>query len=344
MSNVFNTKRLQRVHKVLTWATGGADYIPVTGPFNEVFISCKGTTDAHTLDGTGQGIARWGRRITVHSSKRGMIVDADSMSLLNLSKAIFNIGYEVDTVGGGSADGTAFVVPLGCDIDEQLVFSFTFGTLAEMCSTADLDGFTATVKMAVSMINSTTPGTYFAYFKKMVNETGIIGAATTSTQPKIPVLPGYLLTGELMVTFATDATTAQAILLDEIKLTHGKEYIYDCYEIHARLYQGRRRYSIPTDLIYIRHLPLENADATELHLTNGATASIAPSYVLYCYIAGIVAGDKPTGYQGEEESESNVITASMPSSQLGSQTQVSDARATQVNTGAGPLAMLRRRK
>jgi len=300
MPGPYNTKKYRKNMKTLTYADGGTDQIPMAGPFNEIIWSIKGTTDAHTLHGAGQGIARVFRRVVITSNKRGTLADFDSMIMLQLSRAFYNVGYEVDTVGGSAVDGVGGIIPIGVDADELITMTVTFGALAEMGT--DLAGYTGVLRTEVAVINSPLAELYWAFRKQVIGASGVIGATATWQQPTPPVIPGFYMTGELFLTFTTDEQTAIVMALEECRVTQSDDYLIDDYVVLLQIAWNRRIYNNLTTVLLTRHIPVVTSDVTQVTLVNGAVATIAPSEMCYIYVGGkIASGQGASEYRGETE-------------------------------------------
>jgi len=288
----FNTSRLRRAFKTIAWAAGGADFIAITGPADELVISWFGTADNHTIDIVG--MARAVANLTITSSKRGQVCNISGISLHALFESLWGEGYYyTDTVGGSAADGMSGVMPIGCDADESLNLAFTFGTLAQIASTGDLAGYAANVRVSARVINRPVAGTYWAFRDALLNGTGVLGIAAQGTQPLAPVIPGFYLTGETFTCLTANLQTAMSpITLAQVHIYQGEDPIVDDFTIqliaeHWRtLNNGRAGFM---NVLGVRHAPVPNNSATVVAATNGGVATIFPSQVLYIYIVGQIS-------------------------------------------------------
>jgi hypothetical protein len=199
--------------------------------------------------------------------------------------------YYSDTVGGAATaiDGMAGCLPMGCDADESLNFAFTFGALIDMCSTNDLAGYAAIVRMSSNVINQSLAGTYWAYRGGLLNGTGVVGIGAAFQQPLIPVIPGFYLTGEVFTPLTVITTAPASLNLAQLQIYQNNDPIVDDFVIQVIAKQRRRVYGAIATHLYVRHIPLMNNDATIVAGVNGAAATIAPSRVTYIYIGGEVS-------------------------------------------------------
>jgi len=141
-----------------------------------------------------------------------------------------------------------------------------------------------------------------------------LGAAAGFQQPQVPTIPGFYLTGELLATYITNQATNETMVLDEVRVTQSDDYLIDDFVGLLVLNQSRKRYGVSVNAggavrsLWLRHIPVTASDVTNVFVTNGATATITPSNILYVYVGGRISGEGVTAsYRSESELETNVI-------------------------------------
>ena len=308
MPDAFYSKRQRKVQKTITYAVGSTDQMVVVGPCDEVTIGIRGVTDAYTCDMEAVGLRRAIQRLQINSNVRGTIGDLDGVSLGAIQRSYFgptafqnaavttaaiagNTPGQMQTTAGsvGGFDGWEVTLPFGIDAGEICTFTFTFGTLVQMCSTDDLLGYTGVLRMSVSLGQ---PKTYWAYRKQDLGAAGVIGAAGQVTQPLPPIVPSFAIVGGIITAIITDKTAAANIVhpLSTLLVTLADDYLNDDTAMQIRQTMGRRIYGhIHSSYLPYRHTPCANDASYQVSVTNGATATIAPSQIVYIYQSGVIA-------------------------------------------------------
>ena len=313
MPDQFFNKRIRRVNKIIPFVAGGSDYFTCVGPTTEIILEMVGTADAHTIDPSG-GMPCAVSRLVAQTNRRGTIWDMSGVECEMISQAFFNGPAKVDTTAGTTADGVMWVLPLSLDPGEMCTFTVTFGALGDIAGTGDLAGFAANLCPTVVVGQ---PKSYFAFRGRPWGVGGVVAIGAAFTEPQIPIVPGFALTGEGLnsaitnsTTFVTNALFTPAYVLCQ----HGDDYLIDTWAraLHAymikRAYAGRCHATGAEEVVAAdpafegppwcmtvwRHTPVANNDATQLTITNGPTATAIDhiTRVLFIYISGAITKEQ----------------------------------------------------
>jgi hypothetical protein len=305
MPDAYYAKRQRRVQKTITFGAGGTDYIAVVGPCDEVTIGIRGTTDAFTADMEAVGLRRVISRMVINSNIRGQLGDLTGISLGAIQRSFFgptafqnaavttaalagNTTGQMQTTAGGADDGWEVTFPFGIETGEVVTFTYTFGTLAEMCQAADLAGYTGVLRMTVSLGQ---PKTFWAYRRQDLGAAGVIGVNGTVYQPLPPIVPSFALVGGIITAIITDKTAAANVShpLTALLITESDDYLVDDTARQIRQTMGRRIFGhIHSAYLPYRHVPVANDAAYQVAITNGGTATIHPSEIVYLYQSGVI--------------------------------------------------------
>jgi hypothetical protein len=303
MPDQFYNKRIRRVNKVIPFVAGGSDYITVVGPTTAIGINFHGTGDNHTVDPSG-GMALVVTRCVAQTNRRGTVWDMSGPTMELLNRMFWNGEPKVDTVAGSVDEGFSWILPFSLDAGEMATLRFDMGTLAQICSTADLAGLAGNLCFDVEVGQ---PKSYFAFRDSPWGVGGVVGLGAQFTSPQIPIVPGFALTGETLNSAITNATTVITNVLytpNYVLLQHGDDYLIDVWARHLRAHMVKRcyagghlwaggvvtSYGIPWHMLGWRHTPVANNDATQLTITNGPTATFGNQLtrVGYIYISGAI--------------------------------------------------------
>jgi hypothetical protein len=315
MVDAYYSKRQRRVQKTITYATGATDQIVVVGPCSELTIGVRGVTDAFTPDMDAVGLRRIISRLVISSNLRGQIGDLSGISLGAIQRSFFGppcfenadptdalatrltasiVGNSASihqTTGGsaGGFDGWEVTFPFGIESGEICTFTYTMGTLVEMAVATNLAGYTGIIRMTVSLDH---PKTFWAYRRQDLGAAGVIGVAGVSYQSMAPLVPSFAMVGGVITALITDKTAAANVEhpLASLLVTISDDYLIDDQAHMIRRTMGRRIYgNIHTAYLPYRHTPCANDASYQVAITNGATATIHPSEIVYLYQSGVIA-------------------------------------------------------
>jgi len=270
-------------------AGGGITPIVLAGPFDEIVLSLRGTTDAHTVSilGMWRAIAQ----LLATSSKRGALLsNITGVHLSALSRGMFNTAAPTDSVGGAANDGWDAIIPLACDADETITIAGTWGALADMAG-GDLAGYTGILRAHVRQRADGDPKTYFMYVGQDLGALGVVGVTTRVEQQALVAIDGYALVAEAIVAEVTSVATALADnTITRLEIQQGQVPLIDALT-PALVIERVKAFGAASaaGYVYNPHVPLQVNAATKVAVTGGATATIAPSAIAYVYQSGVVS-------------------------------------------------------
>lgn len=310
LPDAYVSKRIRKVQKTIAFVAGGSDQMVVVGPCDEVVIGVRGTTGAGgTVPVDCLGLRRALSKLEINSNVRGTVGNITGISLGAVQRCTFgptafeqgssaimtvtNLGAPIagnsaackQVTGGAAGDGWEVVLPFGIDSGEICTFTFTMGTLAETGGQASYSGV---FRMTVSLAQ---PKTYWAYRTQSLGVAGVVGATSPFTQPLAPVVPSFAMVGGIITAIIADTTSIANVRpgLDTLLVTVADDYLIDDKVEQIRAMMGRRIFGIiPSWHTPYRHVPVAN-DASYLVQFVTATATIAPSEIVYLYQSGVIA-------------------------------------------------------
>jgi hypothetical protein len=279
-------KNFLKAQKTLSFAAGGEDNVVISGQFNQLNMSLRGTfTTGGAGAVAGKDILEAIARLQITSNKYGVIGDMNGAEIYYLSRQWF--GSAAFSTAGTAAStanvGYEASLPVTCDHDETLTITVTW--VAALTSiVTDATGYNGVLRFGAEIM-SVNPEMKFAFRHMGMGASGVIGANSSYDHAPIPqVGSGFQLMGFI----AETNTTARGTLtnaLTNIRLTAGLgNYIID---ENATLLQHTFAVQVPITIITgvygVKFYPFPHGSDTVLTLTAGAAATVIGSQILFVY-------------------------------------------------------------
>lgn len=286
MIDLLARKNYLKAPKTISFAVGKTDNIQISGNFNALAFSQRGTL---TRSGVGakanKGILEAISNMTVSSTKRGVMYNITGAGLYYFSRSFFASGALTGVGTAASVPNCGFeaTLPVSCSPGESITIQVTF--VAALLTMGTLvTGYAGIFSVEAEVVPG-LPEMQTAMVFQPLGANGIIGASSLFSQPQIPVIHGFSLCGFLI----ESNTTARGTLtnaLSAIQLTQGTGiYKVDTSGHFVRHDADKKnKQNIDTGVYPKMFAPYKNSVESQLNVTAGGVATVTGSEVHYLYV------------------------------------------------------------
>lgn len=276
-----------QVPKTLTYGTPDTISVPA-GNFNAIQMLLNGTVTATSGADAEHGTKCAINLVTFRSQKQGIIAVLNGVELYYISLMFGVAPPTVDSGSGGGAAKSMYCIPICVDREDTLYIDVTWNTLATFHSTAT--AYSGVLSVVPDFIPD-FPMVAVKYRRKDLGAGGVVGANATAVE--IPqVLAGFDLFGFM----AIQNTSAKGTLTDafsdyQLEHHHGYPIGQPLDALHLRYITSREDHLAHVTGIDIqRFAPIHNNEGTQLTITNGATATVDLTSIVWFYVSQNVSG------------------------------------------------------
>lgn len=271
-----------QVPQTVTYGTNGVITVP-RGNYNLIQLQVTGTTTATAGADANHGTMDTVSQITFDSENQGQIGQFNGPELYYLG-LMFGITPPITNCGtGGGTSSCSWFLPIWIDSNDTLKISVEWAALANWHSSAT--AYTGVMTCVPDFIPD-MPTAELRYRRKQLGAAGVVGAAASLPEVPQPV-KGFNLFGFMCIM----SDTAKGTLGDhfstyQLEHNHGIPIGNPINATHIRDAEARDIGAAHTTGIdFCRFAPINNDSGTVLTITNGATATVDYTRIVYMYVS-----------------------------------------------------------